>query len=152
VKRVWVVALVSSVLIVGAGCFWAGMSYGQSRASQDRESLMREQFGGEHPGGSMPSIPSQGRRGGAMEPGGGIMGTVEAIEGDTLVVSTQEGTTRVRTTETTLIEKNKSVGLEELETGEQVIISGSQNDDGSITARSIQSMRAFRLGQPSEGE
>jgi hypothetical protein len=40
------------------------------------------------------------------------------------------------------------VGVGDLEIGERVIVSGSQNDDGSVTARSIQSMQAFQAPQP----
>jgi len=76
------------------------------------------------------------------------MGTIEAIEGDTLVVSTEEGEIRVQTTDTTLIEKYTSVGVEDLAVGEQVVVSGSQNDDGSITARSIRSFETPQSDEP----
>jgi uncharacterized protein Veg len=69
--------------------------------------------------------------------GGGIMGTIEAVEGNTLVVTTQEGTIRVQTTDTTLIEKYTSVTTGDLEVGEGVMVSGTRQDDGSYTARSI---------------
>jgi hydrogenase maturation factor len=65
------------------------------------------------------------------------MGTIKAVEGDTLVVTTEKGEIRVQTTDTTLIEKSMALEVGDLEVGEQVMVSGSQNDDGSITARSI---------------
>ena len=65
------------------------------------------------------------------------MGTIEAVEGDTLVVTTQEGTIRVQTTDTTMIEKYTTVAISDLETGERVVVSGTRQDDGSYTARSI---------------
>jgi len=80
--------------------------------------------------------------------GGGIMGTIEGIDGDSLVVSTEEGTIRVQTTDTTLIEKSMTVTVGDLEVGEGVVVSGSQNDDGSLTARSIRSMQGFMFQQP----
>jgi len=60
-------------------------------------------------------------------------------------VNTQEGTLRVRTTDTTLIQKVMLVGVEELETGEQVLVAGSRDEDGTITARSIQPARAMQF-------
>jgi hypothetical protein len=78
------------------------------------------------------------------------MGTIEAVEGDTLLVSTEEGEIRVHTTDTTLIEKYMAVGVGDLEVGERVVVSGSRNDDGSVTARSIQSPRAFQGPQSDE--
>jgi hypothetical protein len=152
-KKVWMaIAAVLIVLAVGAGAFWVGMSYGKSQANQDLASLMQEQFGGrggQHPGGMMTR---QTERGDAMRFGGGIMGTVEAIEGGTLVINSDEGIVKVQTTDTTLIEKNMPVGVDDLEAGEMVVVSGPRNEDGSVTARSILSIRAFRLGQQSEGE
>jgi hypothetical protein len=67
-----------------------------------------------------------------------------------LVISTDEGTIRVHTTDTTLIEKYVSVNPGDLEIGEQVVVSGSRNDDGCLTARSIRSMRGFQFLQPDQ--
>jgi hypothetical protein len=74
------------------------------------------------------------------------MGTIEQVEGTTLVITTDTGSVRVQTSDTTLIEKTMSVGVGDLRVGERVMVSGSKNDDGSYTARSIQSLR----GQPTE--
>ena len=157
-KKVWIgVAALLIVLAVGAGAFWAGMSYGKSQGNQDLASLMREQFGGQggqYSGGMMPEgmMTRQAGRGDAMPYGGGIMGTIQAIEGEILVINSDEGIVKVQTTDTTLIEKNMTVGVGDLEVGEMVVVSGPQNDDGSVTARSVLSLRAFRLGQPSGGQ
>jgi uncharacterized protein Veg len=126
-----IVALLVLVAVV-AGSFWAGMSFGQARANQGRQ-----QFRG--PGGQGPGLfgtPQPGQ-GGAERWGGGIMGTIEAVEGNTLVVTSQEGTIRVQTTDTTLIEKYTTVTIGDLEAGEGVMVSGTRQDDGSYTARSI---------------
>ena len=45
----------------------------------------------------------------------------------------------MQTSDTTLIEKTMSVSVGDLKVGERVMVSGSKNDDGSYTARSIQS-------------
>jgi len=129
-----VIIIVTLLVIVAAvaGSFWAGMSFGQARANQGRE-----RFRG--PGGQGPGLfgtPQPGQ-GGAGRFGGGIMGTIEAVEGDTLIVTTQEGDISVRTTDTTLIEKYTTVAVSDLEAGEGVMVSGTRQDDGSYTARSI---------------
>jgi hypothetical protein len=158
-KKMWiVVGVVVLVVAVGGGAFWAGMSYGKSQARQDITGLMQERFGargvqsfgpGQLPeGGQLP----QGGQGVATQFGGGISGTIETIEGNTLVINTDEGTINVKTTDTTMIEKNMPVSVGDLEVGEMVVVSGPQNEDGSVTARSIMSMRAFQSNQPSGGQ
>ena len=158
-KKMWiVVGVVVLVVAVGAGAFWAGMSYGKSQASQDVTALMQERLaargiqlpeGVQFPAGDQ--LP-QGGQGDTTQFGGGIRGTIEAVEGDILVINTDEGTIKVKTTDTTLIEKNMPVGVGDLEIGEMVVVSGPQNEDGSVTARSIMSVRAFRLDQSQGGE
>jgi len=152
-KKIWIgAAALLIVVAVGAVAFWAGMSYGKSQVNQDLASFMQERFGGQsdqHPGAMMPR---QAGRGDAPQFGGGMMGTIEGVEGETLIINSNEGLIRVQTTDTTLIEKNMAVGVGDLEVGEMVVVSGPRNEDGSITARSVLSLRAFRLGQPSGGE
>ena len=77
-------------------------------------------------------------------------GTVEGIEGNTLTITTQAGgTVKVQVTDTTLIEKNASVRSLTWLPDDTVIVSGSDNTDGSITARSVQVAPAGRLfGEP----
>jgi hypothetical protein len=142
-KTVIIIVTLLVVVAVVAGSFWAGISFGQARANQGWE-----RFRG--PGGQGPSLfgtPQPGQRG-AGRLGGGVMGTIEAVEGDTLVVTTQEGTTRVQTTDTTLIEKYTAVTIGDLKAGEGVMVSGTRQDDGSYTARSIRVLQIPPTPQP----
>jgi len=141
---------------VGGGAFYAGTKVGENRVIQNPASFLQQRFRGQ--GGEFgvfggpfgtPGAPQVVQRG-TPGAGGGIMGTVEGVEGTTLLVSTQEGTVRVQTTDTTLVEKYMSVNVGELKVGERVVVSGSRNDDGSYTARSIQSLRAFPAATPSQ--
>ncbi len=158
-KKIWiVVGVLVLVVAVGGGAFWAGMSYGKSQAEQDVMGLMQERFGargGQAPeGGQFPGrgqLP-EGGQGDTTQFGGGIRGTIQAVEGETLVINTDDGVIRVQTADTTMIEKNMSVGVGDLEVGEMVVVSGPQNEDGSVTARSIMSIRAFQFDQSQGGE
>lgn len=150
-KRVLIgVGVLALVILAAGGGYFYGISVGEARADQARQQLFGERLrgqGGQFPGPLRTVQPGQEGRAGLA---GAILGTIEAIEGDTLVVNTEEGNIQVRTTDTTLIEKTKSVGVEELEIGEQVMISGSRSDDGSITARSIQPLRAGQFARPDQ--
>jgi len=151
-KRVVLVLIAVLVLAgVGGGAFAAGTKVGENRAVQDPARFFQQRAGGQ--GGQFPGqfqtpqpgqfqTPPPGQRG-AQGLGGGIMGTIDGVEGNTLVVSTQEGTIRVQTTDTTLIQKYMTASIGDLKIGEQIVVAGSRNDDGSYTARSIQSLRAI---------
>ncbi len=138
-KTLVVIGVILVIVAVGGGSFWAGMKMGENRIIQDPTRLFQQmrgqggQFRVQFP--EMVGTPPSGVE--ARWIGGGIMGTIEAVEGDTLLVTTEEGEVRVQTTDTTLIEKSMAVGVEDLAVGEQVVVSGSRNDDGSITARFI---------------
>jgi len=158
-KKIWIgAAALLIVVAVGAGAFWAGMSYGKSQAGQDITSLMQERMGAR--GGRVPGqgmFPQEGQGdapqfGSGMMGATGTMGTIEGVEGETIIINSDEGIIRVQTTDTTLIEKNMPVGVGDLEIGEAVVVSGPRNDDGSITARSVMSIRAFRFDQPTGEE
>jgi hypothetical protein len=152
-KKVWIgIAAALLVLAIGGGSFWAGMSYGRSQASGPSGRFSRGGFG--ERGGQIPDamMTRQVGQGSAAQLGGGVMGTIQAIEGGVLVINSSEGTIRVETTDTTLIEKTMPVGVDDLEVDEQVVVTGRRNDDGSITARSIQPLRSPLFGQPPGGQ
>ena len=161
-KKAWIgVAVVVLVVAVGASAFWAGMTYGKSQSEQDVMGLIQERMGDR--GGQFPGMGQyrQGEGGDAPQSGSGMMGTmgamgtmgtIESVEGETLVINSNEGIIRVQTTDTTLIQKNMPVEVGDLEIGEAVLVSGPQNDDGDITARSVMSVGAFQFGQPYGGE
>ena len=137
-KPLIIAAAVVGVVIVAAGSFWGGMSFGESRATQTRQSFLEERLG--QRGGQFPRLgqtPQPGQAG-AQRFAGGMQGTIETVEGETLVVTTQQGDIQIKTTDTTLIQKYTTVNITDLEPGEQVVVSGARNEDGSYTARSIQ--------------
>ncbi|MDI7276254.1 MAG: DUF5666 domain-containing protein [Anaerolineae bacterium] len=148
-KRVLIgLGVLALVVVAAAGGYLYGVTVGEARANQIRQRFAQGRFTGQ--GDQTPAAAFQRGLQGGAPPGGGVVGTIQAIEGDTLVLQTGERTVRVKTTDTTLIEKLTSVGVEALETGEQVVVTGSENADGSVTARSIQSLRGFRGQQPDE--
>mgnify|MGYP005867639505 CR=1 FL=1 len=154
-KRVLlIIGVVVLVLAAAVGGFFYGRSVGKKQATKTLQQAAFARFrnqGGQVVGPNQTPVagrflPNQTPQAGAAR-AGGVMGTIIAIEGETLVLNTQEGTVRVKTTENTLIEKMQSVSLDALKTGEQIVVLGSRGEDGAITARSIQSVRAFQPAQ-----
>jgi hypothetical protein len=145
-----VIVLVAVLVLaaVGGGAFYAGTKIGANRVLSNPAQFLRQGLGTRGQGGNfqVPSgTPQAGdaRRGGAF--GGDVVGTVEKIEGTKVLVTTQDGTVTVQTTDTTLIQKYSSVGLDALKVDEQIVVAGTKNDDGSYTARSIRSMQGMQF-------
>lgn len=150
-KKVAIVLIVILVLAaVGGGAFYAGTKVGENRILQNPARLFQQRAQRERGQFFTPSqTPQPGQRiAQGME--GNIAGTIEEIQGTTVIINTGQETIRVQTTDTTLIEKYMSVDIGDLKVGERVIVMGSKNDDGSYTARSIQSMRAFPSTTPGQ--
>lgn len=163
-KKVWIIigAVLLALAIAGAS-FWGGMRYASAQAAQTAQQFFQGGFGdraGQFPGGQFSpgeQLPEamrtrQAGRGTVPQVGEGIVGTIQAIEGTVVVLNTSDGAVRIETTGTTLIQKTMNVGVDDLEVDEQVMVLGRQNDDGTITARSIQPLRMGQAGQPAAGE
>jgi hypothetical protein len=139
------------LVVVAGGAFYGGMKVGQNQVIQNPMQYLQQVRveGGQFPGlgGDFPRFrgtPEPGQQG-VGRLGGGSFDTVQSVEGNVVTVSREDGIVRVITTDTTLIQKYTSVGVDELEAGEQVIVSGSENEDGSITARSIRSLAGMQF-------
>jgi hypothetical protein len=151
-KRLWltIAAIVLALAIAGAS-FWGGMRHTRAQAARATEQFFQGGFGAR--GDQIPEafMTRQAGRVEVTAPGGGVSGTIQSIEGTDLVLNTVDGTTRVQTTDTTLIQKVMPVGVADLAVDERVVVLGREHDDGTITARSIQPLRAPQFGQPAGG-
>ena len=163
-KALQIIIVLVIVIVVAAGSFYAGTVYAQQQATANRAAQFAGRQGqfpgldGDNADGNAPQFQQGGRAGNlggnrtAGQGGGGTFGQIAEIDGGTLTITTRDGNQiKVLVTDTTLIEKYASVSATELETGETVIISGSANEDGSITARSLQVAPAGRMGNLGQG-
>jgi hypothetical protein len=151
------IALVAVLVLaaVGVGAFYYGTKVGEKRVLANPQLLFQQmragQEGGQFQGqGVAPSGTPQAGQRSFQAAAGGLMGTIEKVEGNTVVITTDSGSVTVQTSDTTLIEKTVSVGVADLTVGERVIVSGTKNDDGSYTARSIQSVRGMQSTGPGQ--
>jgi hypothetical protein len=136
-KKTFIV-MVIIVIAVGAGAFYGGMKYGQSKVPQG---LSRGNF----PTGS--AFDGQGlRNSGAV---GGLQGRTAGsnfVSGEIIAKDEASITVKLRDGGSKIIfySENTEVGkflagtAADLETGKTVAVTGKANSDGSITAQSIQ--------------
>lgn len=119
------------LIIVGGGAFFAGMKYQQSK----RPSFTR-QFGN-----------VQGMRGGQGNRQGfrPVNGEIIGSDDKSITVKLQDGSSKiVLLSDKTEINKAATAAKEDLKTGEQVAVFGTENSDGSVTAQNIQLNPQFR--------
>jgi|GEM_PF-270289 len=161
-RNLGIVVGIVLLAVVAGGSFYGGMVYGQGQAQpagagaapvdMGQGGIPPAGAGGAPPdmgqGGIPPAGPDQQGSGqGAGGQGGMLSGQIQEIDTDVLKITDSSGKQiQVRVTDTTLVEKQASVTLTDLQQGETVVVSGSQESDGSITARSVQVVSAGRIG------
>lgn len=132
-----ILIMIILVIIVGAGGFFAGTKYQQSKIPQ----MARQRganFSGNRDG------QGQQRMGGGM-----VRGEILNKENGTITVKLQDQSTKlVLVTEKTSINKAAQGTIDDLETGKQVMVFGQENSDKSISATNIQLDFGFRGETP----
>jgi len=119
-------SIILIILIVGAGAFFGGMKYGQSKGFQIQPRF--QEMGA--------NIGNRFRSG---QGGGFVSGEIISKDGTTITIKLPDGGSKIIFySDATEISKFTNGTLSDLETGKTVMISGSANQDGSITAQSIQ--------------
>ena len=124
------------IILVGAGAFWGGMTYGKNQAATTASTGGGRNFGG------------GGGRGGRFANGGGAFGSVIAKDATSITVQITNASSSMNSSGTgskiVLYDTSTQVGkfvvgaASDLSIGENVAVSGTPNPDGSITAQSIQ--------------
>ncbi len=134
------VAIVLAV-VIGAGGFFAGTAYGQSQAQDTRAEFFRNRQGGgqfaQNGQGAPNGQAGQSGQGGQFgRPA--AFGTVKSVNGSTLVITQQDGSTvTVTTNAQTTVQKTVEGTVSDIQPGERVTVTSDQTGS-NIVARAIQ--------------
>ena len=135
---------VIAALVVAGGAFFGGIKYSESHGAvspasfqnmtPDQRQQLMQQF--RNNGGARASgMPGRGGQNG----GGFTNGQVIAKDDKSVTVKLRDGGSKiVFFSDKTQILKSASGTMDDVANGEQVMVSGTANPDGSITAESIQ--------------
>jgi len=127
-----IITIIAVATVIGAGAFYGGMKYAESKALSDRQQRM-QQFGTNFGGFRLGS--GSGQRGGS----GFTAGEIIAKDNKSVTVKLQNGGSKiVFFSDSTEITKSVAGTLGDLEVGKNIIVNGTVNSDGSITAQTIQ--------------
>jgi hypothetical protein len=149
--KAFLIMLTGVLLLGGAvgGAFVGGMALGESRAeaseetsndtfqlpgsfqdqlTQDQIDQMRQRF---------LDRDSQTADGSGLAGRGGLTGTIQQTEGNTITVNTMQGPLQVTISEDTSIQKTVEGSSDDLQEGTNVTVVGQRNEDGTTEASSI---------------
>lgn len=126
-----IASVVATAVVFGGGAFLGGMYYAQNKVAQERQARV-QQFGVQNPTGGQ-----RGMRGGNGGPF--TAGEIIAKDDKSITVKLRDGGSKiVFYSETTEIGKTATVTPSDLAVGTSVMVNGTANSDGSVTAQSIQ--------------
>ncbi|MFH0936755.1 MAG: hypothetical protein V1808_00470 [Candidatus Daviesbacteria bacterium] len=127
-----------AILVVGAGGFFAGMQYQKSQ---------RASFGQFNRTGNQNQRTLGNGQNGNFRP---VTGEIVFSDDKSVTVKMQDGSSKiVFLSEKTSINEATSTSKQALQTGKQIMVMGTTNSDGSVTASNIQIGTAFGRGNQS---
>ncbi len=131
-----ILPIIITAIVVGGMCFYGGMKYGQNVNTQTIAAQMAQRTANLGNFGTGQRNGTQRMAGGA---GGFIGGQIIGKDAQSITVKSNDGSSKiVFFSNTTKIMKSAEGSSGDLTAGEQVTINGTANQDGSITAQTIQ--------------
>jgi len=130
-----IIGFIIALIIVAGGAFYGGMLYGKSRNSNSGMRNLSGQFG--QMGGPNGQFNRQGKASTAS--GNLVNGYIIAKDDKGITVKLQDGGSKIIfLSASTQVSKMASGSNADLEIGKTVMVTGTTNTDGSVTAQTIQ--------------
>ena len=135
-------------ILVGAGAFYGGMKYAQSKSPTPRSFQNMTQEQRQQLSANIGGVARNGTRNAA---GGGFSdGQIIAKDDKSITIKIPDGSSKiVFYSESTKIQKTADGTTTDLEVGQQVSANGTANSDGSLTAQTIQIRPNVQVPSPS---
>jgi hypothetical protein len=127
------VIVVIVAAVAGFGGYTAGKSAGVAQAAAIRNNFFAARGGGQ---GGQGGSGGQGARN--FNPDNFATGQVKSISGDTIQLSTATDVLTVKLNDKTQIQKQAQGTVNDIQTGERLVIQGQRASDGTLTAQTIQ--------------
>ncbi len=136
-----IIAIVA--LLVGAGAFYGGMKYQETKTPTLGNGQFFQRNGGGAGGQFAGRSGQNGQRGGGARP---VNGEIISADDKTVTVKMTDGSSKiVILSDSTQINKAATGSKTDLKTGEKVAVFGTDNSDGTVTAQNIQLNPIMRM-------
>jgi hypothetical protein len=124
--------LIAIIIMAGCGGFFGGMKYAESKKSADRKLGVPPNFGGQN-------FREQGKTSGNSTGSGFVNGEILGKDEESITVKVSDGGSKIIFfSDMTQITKTAAGTIDELKVGDNVMVDGSANQDGSVAAKTIQ--------------
>jgi hypothetical protein len=129
---------IAIVIIVGAGAFYGGMKYGESRkVTIGRNGF--QTFAGNFPQGAGQRPAGANGQGRAFDGANATSGEIISADDKSVTVKLPDGGSKIIFfSDSTKITKSADGSTADLTVGQTIMANGTANQDGSITAQTIQ--------------
>lgn len=132
-KEINLIAAIIIMIVIGGGAFYGGTTYQKSQTAKTRASIA-----GRAPG----QVGANGTNRAGQFGGAGarpISGQVISLSDTTATIKLKDGSSRIVVLAGSTTYGKSTVGTKtDLAQGSQVMVVGTQNSDGSLTAQSVQ--------------
>ncbi len=137
-----IIPIIATVVLIGGGAFYGGMQYAQGRGTAANAGRSSGGFANASPEerqARLQQFGMGGQRNGRGAAGGFASGDILSKDAKGVTIKLRDGGSKlVFFTASTSVMKIVSGSVQDLAAGEQVSVTGSANQDGSINAQSFQ--------------
>ncbi len=141
-----ILPLVVAALVIAGGAFYGGMRYGQTQTGNRTSQGAPAARGNRTFGAGAPGVAGQGRN--AM--GGFVAGDVVSKDASSLILKLRDGGSKnIFFSTSTIIGKMMTGSIDDLAPGTSVTVNGTANQDGSVSANTIQVRPPLPMGNAS---
>ncbi len=131
--------IIIAIIVIGAGSFYGGMSYAQSKTGTGNQNG----FANLSPQERQARLAQRGTTGtttgGSRNGGGFTTGEIISKDANGITIKLQDGGSKIIfLTSTTPVMKSVEGSSKDLSIGQTVAVTGTTNPDGSVSAQSIQ--------------
>ena len=134
-SNVTLIAIITLIVGLAAG-FFGGIQYQSSKQATTANQYGSGQFGNGQYG---PGRMMRNGNGQVLNRNGGGVGQIISMDANSITVKLANGSTRiVLLSDSTNIEQTTSASRTDLKVGDDVLVIGQANSDGSVTAKNIQ--------------
>lgn len=133
-----IMIVITCIIAVGGGSFYGGIKYQKLKSHQNSFVVQDEggmkRFNVNRPFQGIPNGVARGQNG-----GGFVNGEIVSKDDSSITVKSQDGSSKIiYFSSSTTVGRTTNGSASDLAAGEQIIVNGKANSDGSIVAQNIQ--------------